>query len=71
MRMSELNLPTVEFKTNLTTYNMSLISNFAIIFSLNFFFWKISFIFTQRLKLVCTCTCTTIDLQVHVLVKPN
>lgn len=38
MRMSELNLPTVEFKTNLTTYNMSLISNFAIIFSLNFFF---------------------------------
>lgn len=40
MRMSELNLPTVEFKTNLTTYNMSLISNFAIIFSLNFFFGK-------------------------------
>lgn len=40
MRMSELNLPTVEFKTNLTTYNMSLISNFAIIFSLKFFFGK-------------------------------
>lgn len=40
MRMSELNLPTVEFKTNLTTYNMSLISNFAIIFSLKIFFGK-------------------------------
>lgn len=54
MRMSELNLPTVEFKTNLTTYKMSLISNFAIIFSLkDFFCQKISFIFTQRLKLVC------------------
>lgn len=53
MRMSELNLPTVEFKTNLTTYNMSLFSNFAIIFSLKDFFQKISFIFTQRLKLVC------------------
>lgn len=39
MRMSELNLPTVEFKTNLTTYNMSLISNFAI-FSLKFFLGK-------------------------------
>lgn len=40
MRMSELNLPTVEFKTNLTTYIMSLISNFAIIFSLKIFFGK-------------------------------
>lgn len=67
MRMSELNLPTVEFKTNLTTYNMSLFSNFAIIFSLKDFLSEN--LFYQRLKLVCTCTCTTIDLQV--LVKPN
>lgn len=66
MRMSELNLPTVEFKTNLTTYNEFNLQFCNNIF-IKIFFWKISFIFTQRLKLVCTCT--TIDLQV--LVKPN
>lgn len=68
MRMSELNLPTVEFKTNLTTYNEFNLQFCNNIF-IKIFLWKISFIFTQRLKLVCTCTCTTIDLQV--LVKPN
>lgn len=50
MRMSELNLPTVEFKTNLTTYNMSLISNFAIIFSLKFFFGK-SLLYSHKIKI--------------------
>lgn len=54
MRMSELNLPTVEFKTNLTInlqyeFNLQFCNNIFI----KKFFWKISFIFTQRLKLVC------------------
>lgn len=51
MRMSELNLPTVEFKTNLTTYNMSLISNFAIIFSLKDFFSENLFYIHTKIKI--------------------
>lgn len=45
---------------------MCLISNFAVIFSLENFL-EISFIFTQRFKLICTCT--TFDLQVLVKTK--
>lgn len=58
MRMSELNLPTVEFKTNLTTYNMSLFSNFAIIFSLKDFLSEILFYIHTKIK---------IGMHVHVL----
>lgn len=58
MRMSELNLPTVEFKTNLTTYNMSLFSNFAIIFSLKDFLSENLFYIHTKIK---------IGMHVHVL----
>lgn len=69
MRMSELNLPTVEFKTNLTTYNMSLFSNYAIIFSLKDFLSENLFYIHTKIKIgmhvpymyyhwfTGTCTC--------------
>lgn len=58
MRMSELNLPTVKFKTNLTTYNMSLFSNFAIIISLKDFLSENLFYIHTKIK---------IGMHVHVL----
>lgn len=51
MRMSELNLPTVELITNLTTYNMSLFSNFAIIFSLKDFLSENLFYIHTKIKI--------------------